>query len=53
MRRLICKQQKLQLTVLHESKLFIPDLKQNSEPRVLMGNVVDIEDLVGYGQKNK
>ena len=33
--------------------VYISDLKQNSEPRILMGNVVDIEDLVGYGQKNK
>ena len=33
--------------------LWVLDLKQNSEPRILMGNVVDIEDLVGYGQKNK
>lgn len=31
----------------------LDDLKKNSEPRVMMGNVVDIEDLVGYGQKNK
>ena len=36
-----------------QSSLHISDLKQNSEPRMLMGNVVDIEDLVGYGQKNK
>ncbi|XP_052775212.1 regulator of telomere elongation helicase 1-like [Mya arenaria] len=31
----------------------LDDLKKNSEPRVLTGNVVDIEDLVNYGQKNK
>lgn len=29
------------------------DLKKNSEARMLVGNVVDIEDLVGYGQKNR
>ena len=38
---------------LKEYVVYISDLKQNSEPRILMGNVVDIEDLVGYGQKNK
>ncbi|KAL4236900.1 Regulator of telomere elongation helicase 1 [Mactra antiquata] len=31
----------------------LESLKNNTEPRVLMGNVVDIEDLVAYGQKNK
>ncbi|KAH3848930.1 hypothetical protein DPMN_091315 [Dreissena polymorpha] len=31
----------------------LDDLKKNSEARVLTGNVVDIEDLVSYGQKNK
>lgn len=29
------------------------DVKKNSEARVMVGNVVDIEDLVGYGQKNR
>ncbi|XP_060083627.1 regulator of telomere elongation helicase 1-like, partial [Ylistrum balloti] len=29
------------------------DIKRNSDARHLVGNVVDIEDMVGYGEKNK
>ncbi|OWF51735.1 Regulator of telomere elongation helicase 1 [Mizuhopecten yessoensis] len=29
------------------------DVKRNSDARHLVGNVVDIEDIVGYGEKNK